>query len=310
LATSAQLPDPTHLAHAVSTLNADRKTAILAGRGALGASNELLAVAERLAAPITKPLLGKGAVSDDSPYTTGGIGLLGTRPSQQAMEECDTRLIAGSTFPYIEYYPKPGQAKAAQIDIDPKRIALRYPVEAALVGDTARTLQAMLPRLECRQDRSFLQRAQAGMKKWNELMAERGTRRDKPMRPQVVAYELNRLLADDAIVATDSGTITTWIARHLVMRGNMMFSRSGTLATMACGLPYAIAAALAYPGRQVVAFVGDGGLTMLMGELATYFKYGLDVTVVVILGRRPCAMRRDFAKRADNTGARAGRSRG
>jgi pyruvate dehydrogenase (quinone)/pyruvate oxidase len=246
------------------------------------ARNELMAVAERLAAPIIKPLLGKGAVPDDHPLTTGGIGLLGTRPSQVALETCDTLLIAGSSFPYIEYYPKPGQARAVQIDIDPRRIGLRHPIEAGLVGDTARVLQALTPRLDYRADRTFLETAQAGAQEWRELMVERGTRRDAPMKPEVVAYELNKLLADDAIVATDSGTVTTWIARHLVMRGNMQFSCSGNLATMACGLPYAVAAAVAYPGRQAVAFVGDGGLTMLMGELATCVKYGLDVKVVVI----------------------------
>jgi pyruvate dehydrogenase (quinone)/pyruvate oxidase len=191
-------------------------------------------------------------------------------------------LIAGSSFPYIEYYPKPGQARAVQIDIDPQRIGLRYPVEAGLVADSARGLQALLPRLEYRRDRSFLQAAQNAMKAWNQLMLDRGTRRDTPMKPEVVAHELNKLLSDDAIVATDSGTITTWIARHLMMRGNMMFSVSGNLASMACGLPYAIAAALAYPGRQVVAFVGDGGLTMLLGELATCMKYQLDVKIVVL----------------------------
>jgi pyruvate dehydrogenase (quinone)/pyruvate oxidase len=279
---SAQQASDDQLARAASILNGGRKTAILAGRGALDARNGLLAVAERLGAPVIKPLLGKGAIPDDSPFSTGGVGLLGTKPSQEALEGCDTLLIAGSSFPYIEFYPEPGQARAVQIDLDPKRIGLRYPVEAGLVGDTAKVLQALLPRLDYREDRSFLEQAQAGMKEWNELMLERGTRRDKPMKPEVVAHELNKLLSDDAIVATDSGTITTWIARHLVMRGNMMFSCSGNLATMACGLPYAVAAALAHPGRQVVAFVGDGGLTMLMGELATCVKYGLDVKIVVI----------------------------
>jgi pyruvate dehydrogenase (quinone)/pyruvate oxidase len=282
MARSAQMASEAQIARAASLLNGGQKTAILAGRGALDARNELLAVAERLAAPIIKPLLGKGAVPDDHPLTIGGIGLLGTRPSQDALETCDTLLIAGSSFPYIEYYPKPGQARAVQIDIDPKRIGLRYPIEAGLVGDTARVLQVLMPRLDYRIDRSFLEQAQAGAQAWRELMLERGTRRDAPMKPEVVAYELDKLLADDAIVATDSGTVTTWIARHLVMRGNMQFSCSGNLATMACGLPYAVAAAVAYPGRQVVAFVGDGGLTMLMGELATCVKYGLDVKIVVI----------------------------
>jgi len=282
MAHSGGMPNEEHLARAVEVLNGGTNTVIMAGRGAIGAAAELVAVAERLAAPIVKPLLGKGAVPDDSPYCTGGVGLLGTKPSQEALENCDTLLIAGSSFPYIEFYPKPGQAKAVQIDLDPRRIGLRYPIAAGLVGDTGRVLQALLPRLTYRKDRSFLETAQEGTKEWNELMVERGTRKDKPMKPQVVAHELNKLLSDDAIVATDSGTVTTWIARHLTMRGNMMFSCSGNLATMACGLPYAIAAAVAHPGRQVVAFVGDGGLTMLMGELATCVKYGLDVKVVVI----------------------------
>ncbi len=280
MAVSGQMPNQDQLARAVEILNAGKKTVILAGRGSLGARQQLLAVAERLAAPIAKPLLGKGAVPDDHPYVTGGVGLLGTKPSQDALENCDSLLIAGSSFPYIEFYPPPGQARAVQVDVDPKRIGLRYPVEAGLVGDTARVLQALLPRLEHRKDRSFLRDAQAGMKQWNELMHERGTRPDKPMKPQVVAHELNKLLADDAIVAGDTGTITTWIARHLIIRGDMMFSCSGNLATMACGLPYAIAAALAYPGRQAVAFVGDGGLSMLLGELATCVKYDLDVKVI------------------------------
>jgi pyruvate dehydrogenase (quinone) len=282
MAHSSRMPSEQQLERAVDVLNSGTKTVILAGRGAIGASRELLAVAERLGAPIAKPLLGKGAVADDSPFCVGGVGLLGTKPAQEALENCDTLLIAGSSFPYIEFYPKPGQAKAVQIELDPKRVGLRYPVQAGLVGDTARVLQALLPKLKLRQDRSFLEKAQAGMKEWNELMIERGTRQDKPMKPQVVAHELDKLLTDDAIITTDSGTITTWAARHLTMRGNMMFSCSGNLATMACGLPYAVSAAVAYPGRQVVAFVGDGGLTMLIGELATCVKYKLDVKIVVI----------------------------
>ncbi len=279
---SAQMPSDEQLSRAAEILNSGKKTAILAGAGAIHAGAEVLALAERLGAPVIKPLLGKGAIPDDSPYSTGGIGLLGTRPSQEALEECDTLLIAGSSFPYIEFYPKPGQARAVQIEIDPKRIGLRYPVEAGLIGDTARTLRALTPHIQQREDRSFLEKAQSGMQDWSKLMAERGTRRDKPMKPQVVAHELNKLLSDSAIIATDSGTITTWAARHLTMRGDMMFSCSGNLATMACGLPYAVAAAVAHPERQVVAFVGDGGLTMLIGELATCVKYNLNVKIVVI----------------------------
>jgi pyruvate dehydrogenase (quinone)/pyruvate oxidase len=281
-AVGAHVPGDDQVARAAAILNASRKPCILAGRGALRARAELLAVAERLGAPVVTALLGKGAIPDDSPYATGGIGLLGTLPSQEAMESCDALLIVGSSFPYIEYYPKPGQVPGIQIELDPARIGLRYPVEAALVGDAARCLQALLPRLDHHGDRSFLETAQAGMKEWRALMEERGTRPDKPMKPQVVAHELDRLLKDDAIVATDSGTITTWAARHVTMRGAMQFSCSGNLATMACGLPYAIAAAVAYPQRQVVAFVGDGGLTMLIGELATCVKYGLDVKIIVV----------------------------
>jgi len=218
MAESAHLPSETELADAAAILNAGKKIVIMAGRGALGARNEVAALAERLAAPVVKPLLGKGVLSDDHPYTTGGTGLLGTRPSQEALEGCDTLVIAGSSFPYIEFYPKPGQAKCVQIELDPKRVGLRYPVDAALVGDCARVLRSLLPRLDHHKERAFLEKAQTGMQEWRTLMHERGTRRDKPMKPQVVAHELNKLLSDDAIIATDSGTITTWCARHIASR--------------------------------------------------------------------------------------------
>jgi pyruvate dehydrogenase (quinone) len=279
---SAHMPGEAALQVASEILNDGKKVCILAGRGALHARDQLAAMAERLGAPVCKPLLGKGALPDNSEFCAGGVGLLGTRPAQEALEDCDTLLIAGSSFPYIEFYPKPGRAKCVQIDIDPKRIGLRYPAHIGLVGDCARVLGALLPKVQPKQDRSFLSRMQAKMKDWRELMELRGTRREKPMKPEVVAYELNKLVTDDAIVSTDSGTITTWIARHLNIHGNQLFSCSGNLATMACGLPYAIAAAVAYPGRQSVAFVGDGGLTMLMGEIATCVKYNLDVKIVVI----------------------------
>jgi pyruvate dehydrogenase (quinone) len=282
MAESSHAPSEGQLLDAAQILNAGRKIAILAGRGALHARAELEAVAELLGAPVGKALLGKGALPDDSPYSTGGVGLLGTRPSQTALEECDTLLIVGSSFPYIEFYPKPGQARCVQIDLDPMRIGLRYPAEVGLVGDTKRALRALLPRLQRHDDRSFLQAAQQGMQDWNALMAERASRVDMPMKPQVVAHELGKLLRDDCILVTDSGTITTWAARHIPMHGDMMFSCSGNLATMACGLPYAVAAAIAHPTRQVVCFIGDGGFTMLMGELATCMKYALDIKIVVI----------------------------
>jgi pyruvate dehydrogenase (quinone)/pyruvate oxidase len=282
MAEGAHIATEKELNAAADILNAGQKVAILAGRGAINARDEVIEVAERLNAPIVKPLLGKGVVPDDHPQTTGGVGLLGTTPSQDALESCDTLFIIGSAFPYIEYYPKPGTARCVQIELDPQRIGLRFPVDAALVGDSATILRRLLPRLNQKQDRSFLETAQSGMKRWRKLLEERGTRTDMPMKPQVVAHELNKLLSDRAIITTDSGTVTTWIARHVDMRGDMKFSCSGTLASMGCGLPYANAAALAYPNRQVIAFVGDGGLSMLMGELATTVKYGLDVKIVVI----------------------------
>jgi len=282
VARSSGLAAEGEMLRAAEVLNAGARVAILAGRGALGAGDLLESVADTLAAPIVKPLLGKAAVPDDSPYTTGGIGLLGTRPSQTALEKCDTLLMVGTSFPYIEFLPRPGQARGVQIDRDPMRIALRYPVEVGLVGDSRRTLDALLPLLRRKQDRAFLEEAQKGMASWRELMHEQASRTDTPMKPQVVAHELGQRLRDDAICVSDSGTIATWWARHIPARSGQMYSLSGNLATMANGLPYAIAAQVAYPERQVVAFVGDGGLSMLMAELATCVKYRLPVKVVVI----------------------------
>jgi pyruvate dehydrogenase (quinone)/pyruvate oxidase len=281
-ARSARLPEAAELRKAAEVLNGGRKVAILAGQGALQGTDELEQLADRLAAPIIKALLGKAAVPDDSPYTTGSIGLLGTRPSQEALEECDTLMMVGTSFPYIEFLPKPGQARAVQIELDPRRIGLRYPVEVGLVGDSRRTLDVLLPLLERKADRSFLENAQKRMHDWRQLMEEQGTQRTTPMKPQVVARELGLRLRDDAILTSDSGTIATWVARHVQIRRGQMFSLSGNLASMANGFPYAIAAQLAYPERQCVAFVGDGGFTMLMGELATCVKYQLPVKVVVV----------------------------
>jgi pyruvate dehydrogenase (quinone)/pyruvate oxidase len=282
MARGGQLPDPDMLQRAADILNQAEKPFILAGRGAIGATQELLAVAERLQAPIGKPLLGKESVPDESPYTTGGVGLLGTRPSQEAFEGCDTLLIVGSSFPYIEFYPKPGQARAVQVELDPKRVGLRYPVEVGLVGDSKRVLEELLPLLKKNDSGKYLEAAQKSMREWRELMKERGTRRETPMKPQVVTHELNKLLDDDAILITDSGTITAWTARHVDMRGQMQFSCSGTLASMACGLPYAIGASTAFPDRQVVAVVGDGSAAMLMGDFVTLRKYNLNAKIIVI----------------------------
>ncbi len=281
-AAARSVPSDEELRRAAEVINAGSKVVVFAGRGGAGARRELLDLAEKIGAVIIKPLLGKTAVPDDSPYTTGGIGLLGTAPSVDAVRECDTLLMVGTSFPYIEFYPKPGQARAVQIDIDPTRIGLRYPVEVGLVGDSSDVLQRLLPLLQPKEDKSFLQKAQKGMEDWRRLMEERGTRTDVPMKPEVVTHHLNKYLSEDAIVISDTGTVTTWVARHIEARGDMMFSASGMLATMANGLPYAIGAAVAYPNRQVVAIVGDGGFTMLMGDLATVAKYSLPVKVIII----------------------------
>jgi pyruvate dehydrogenase (quinone) len=276
------LPPKHLLEKAADIINAGSKVAILAGRGCLTARSEILMLAEKIGAPIAKPLLGKAVVPDDSPYTTGGIGLLGTAPSEEMLAECDTLIVAGSSFPYLEFYPKPGQAKAVQIDIDPARIGLRYPVDVGLVGQCWDVLRALLPLIRTKSDRAFLDQAQARMKKWNELMVERASRTDRPLKPQAVVHHINEFLHDDAIICCDTGTVTTWAARHLTIRGDMQFSASGTLASMANGVPYSIGAAIAFPGRQVVCVAGDGGFTMLMGELATLVKYNLPVKIIVI----------------------------
>jgi pyruvate dehydrogenase (quinone) len=276
------LPHEGLLREAADIINAGSRVAILAGRGCLGAREQVLQFAETVGGPVVKPLLGKAVVPDDSPYTTGGIGLLGTAPSQDVMQECDTLVMLGTSFPYLEFYPKPGKAKTVQVDLDAARIGLRHPADVGLVGDCRDVLHALLPLINRKEDQSFLASAQEGMKGWRELLKTRGTRTDMPMKPQVVTYALNKLLDDDAIVSSDSGTIATWAARYIEMRGEMKFSLSGTLATMANGLPYSIGAAVAYPGRQVVCVVGDGGFTMLMGEVATLVKYKLPVKVIVI----------------------------
>ena len=282
LAPRHPLPPPEVLKEAADVINAGRRVAIMSGRGAIPARAEVIALAEAVAGPIIKPLLGKTSVPDDSPYTTGGIGLLGTAPSVDALRECDTLVIVGSSFPYLDFYPKPGQAKVIQIDRDPTRIGLRHGADVGLVGDSKDILQALLPLLQRKDDRGFLTKAQERMGHWNKLMEQRGTNHARPMKPQVVFHELSKLLADDAIITCDSGTDTTWISRHVRMGGNMQFSLSGTLSTMGCSLPYSIGAAIAHPGRQVVCVAGDGAFTMLMGELATLVRYKLPVKIILV----------------------------
>lgn len=270
------------IARAVDLLDSGKRVAILAGQGALGAIEELTRAADLLGAPIVKALLGKGLLADDDPLTTGGIGLLGTRASQEIMEQCDTLLIVGSTFPYIEYYPKPGQARGVQIDRDPTRIGLRFPAEVGLCGDAQLTLAALNERVERKTDRSFLEFAQAQSRAWRDLLRSTVSKGDAPMPPGRIVQEVGDRLDDNAVVVWDSGHNTGLMARYVIAKAGQMYGGSGLSASMACGLPYAIAAALAFPGRQVVAFIGDGGLSMLMGELATITRYRLPIKIVVI----------------------------
>jgi pyruvate dehydrogenase (quinone) len=281
-AISGNVPALDDVQAAADILNDGKRIAILAGQGSLHATDELLQLAELLGAPIIKPLLGKGCVPDDSPYTTGGIGLLGTAPSEEALAECDTLLMIGTSYPYIEYLPKPGDCRCLQIDSNAQRIGLRTPVEVGLVGDSKKTIQMLLPLLKRNEHRRFLEKAKKGMKSWNELIEKEGTSTDVPMKPQVVGWELSKRTQENAIIVSDSGTNTTVWARYMQAKRGQMHSCSGNLATMACGLPYAIAAQVAFPERQVIGVVGDGGFTMLMGEIITAVAYKLPIKIVII----------------------------
>ena len=282
MAISGNIPREDDMRRAAEVLNAGKRIAIMAGQGALDATKELEELAERLGAPIVKPLLGKGCVPDDSPYTTGGIGLLGTEPSQDVLENCDTLLMIGTSYPYMEFMPKPGDARGVQIDSNAQRIGLRYPIEVGLVGDSKKTIKALLPMLKRNGYRRFLESAQKGMKQWNARIAKEGSVMTKPMKPQVVGWQLNPHIAENAIVVSDSGTNTTVWARYTMAKAGQKHSCSGNLATMAGGMPYAIAAQVAFPDRQVIGIVGDGGFTMLMGEIITAVAYKLPIKLVII----------------------------
>ncbi|MGB8152914.1 MAG: thiamine pyrophosphate-dependent enzyme [Nitrososphaeraceae archaeon] len=278
------VPDRGLLEDAANILNSGRKIVLLVGQGALSAGDEVIQVAEKLEAPVVKALLGKAVIPDDHPVCVGGLGLLGTEPATDAMNEADTLLMVGTSFPYIDYLPKPGQARGIQIDIKPNNIGLRYPVEIGLVGDSKLVLSELLPLLQQRNEteRGFLKSKQDAMVDWNKLLKEQSSRTDKPIKPQVIADAVSELLEDNAIISVDCGTNTSWAAQYINIRKGMKFSLSGTLATMACGLPYAIAAQIAFPDRQCIAFVGDGGFTMLMGEFATAVQYNLPIKIIVI----------------------------
>lgn len=268
------LPAPDDLARAAEVLNAGERVAMLVGAGALGATDEVIQVAERLGAGVAKALLGKAAVPDDLPYVTGSIGLLGTRPSWEMMEQCDTLLMVGSGFPYSEFLPAEGQARGVQVDIDAQMLGLRYPMEVNLQGDAARTLQALLPLLEHKADRQWQERIEANVRDWWTLMERRALAEAKPINPQRVFWELSPRLPDNAILASDSGSAANWYARDLRMRRGMKASLSGGLATMGAGVPYVIAAKFAFPNRPAIALVGDGAMQMNgNSELVTAAKY-------------------------------------
>jgi len=275
-------PSVEQLRTAAAILNSGKKIAMLVGQGALNAREEVTQVADLLAAPVSKALLGKAVLPDDSPLTTGGIGHLGTQASEWAMHNCDTVLIVGSTMPWIDSYPKPGQARGVQIDRNPDRIGLRYPVEAGLVGDSKTTLAALIPLLKRNDNRAFLEEAQRRMQDWNGLLAQITSSSRTPLRPQVVVKALSDLLADDAVISLDCGANTHFAARHLHLRAKQQLTSPGMLATMAPGLPFAIAAQFAFPKRQSVAVVGDGGFAMLMAELSTAVQHKLPVKVVLL----------------------------
>jgi pyruvate dehydrogenase (quinone) len=268
------LPTDDQLDRAAELLNAGEKVAILIGRGALDAADEVSEVAELLGAGVAKALLGKAALPDDLPYVTGSIGLLGTKPSWDMMMDCDTLLMVGSSFPYSEFLPAEGQAKGVQIDIDGRMVGIRYPMDAHLVGDSKETLRALLPRLKRKETRSWRTRIEHGIEDWWRLMEERAMEDADPVNPQRVFWELSERLPDNAIVSADSGSAANWFARDLKLRKGMMASLSGTLATMGPGIPYAIAAKFAHPDRPAVALVGDGAFQMNgMNEMITIGKY-------------------------------------
>ncbi|MGW0687648.1 thiamine pyrophosphate-requiring protein [Streptomyces sp. NPDC002754] len=259
---------------AAEVLNAGDKVAILVGQGAAGAKDEVCEVAELLGAGVAKALLGKDVLSDELPYVTGASGLLGTRPSYELMRDCDTLLTIGSSFPYAQFLPDYGNARGVQIDIDPHMIGMRYPYEVNLVGDARATLRRLLPLLRRNEGRDWFEETCASVRRWDEVMDRRAELSADPINPEHVARALDPLLPDNVILTSDSGSAANWYARHITMRGTMRGSLSGTLATMGCGVPYAIGAKFAHPDRPVVALVGDGAMQMNgLAELITAAKY-------------------------------------
>jgi len=281
------LPHERDLRLAARVLNEGKKVAMLVGAGALGASEEVLEVADLLGAGVAKALLGKAVLPDDLPYVTGAIGLLGTRPSWDMMMECDTLLMVGSSFPYSEFLPKPGQARGVQIDVKPRMLGLRYPMEVNLHGHSRETLQLLVPLLRRKQDRGWREKIEGWVRDWWEVLEARAMNEANPINPQRVFWELSPRLPDRAILTCDSGSAANWYARDLKIRPGMMATLSGNLATMGPAVPYAVAAKFAYPDRPVIAMAGDGSMQMNgINELITiekYWKQWADPRLVILV---------------------------
>jgi pyruvate dehydrogenase (quinone) len=268
------IPAAEDLQRAADVLNAGERVAMLVGAGALHAADEVTQVADALGAGVAKALLGKAALPDDLPWVTGSIGLLGTKPSWDMMQDCDTLLMVGSSFPYSEFLPKEGQARGVQVDLDGTMLGIRYPVDVGLVGDSAETLRALLPLLRRKDDRGWREQLEAGVRDWWQVVEKRAQEPAEPVNPQRVFHELSLRLPDGAILTSDSGSAANWYARDLRVRAGMLASLSGTLATMGAGVPYAIGAKFAHPDRPVIALVGDGAMQMNgLAELITVAKY-------------------------------------
>ena len=270
----AKVPDETSLRAAADVLNSGRKVAMLVGAGALDATDEVIAVAERLRAGVAKALLGKAVLPDDLPFVTGSIGLLGTKPSWDLMKGCDTLLMVGSAFPYSEFLPKPGAARGVQIDIDGSRLSLRYPMQVNMVGDSAATLRALLPMLKQKTETAWVRKIESEMKSWWKVLEARAMDSADPLNPQRVFWELSPRLPDNAIITANSGSVANWYARDLKMRRGMKASLSGGLASLGAGTPYAVAGKMAYPDRTVIACMGDGAMQMNgLNVMITISKY-------------------------------------
>jgi pyruvate dehydrogenase (quinone) len=270
----APVPADEELRRAADVLGAGERVAILVGQGARGAREQVEQVADLLGAGVAKALLGKDVLSDELPYVTGAIGLLGTRPSYELMRDCDTLLVVGSSFPYTQFLPEFGQARAVQIDVDPFMVGLRYPFEVNLVGDARETLTRLAPLLRWQENRAWRETVERNTARWWEVMQRRAAVDADPINPEYVVHAVDGLLPSDAILAADSGSAANWYARHIRMRGTMRGSLSGTLATMGPGVPYAIGAKFAHPDRLAIAFVGDGAMQMNgLAELITAAKY-------------------------------------